>query len=291
MSDLISHEEPGWRDDLLNRLRLIVLPVSILSGLFGTALAQTDATRWLGVVIAASCSAVVFLTGPRRPYRARAWWMISTVVVVSGASLVVVGLNPGPVLAVTFYLIMAAILLGRGVMTGLLVSMSALVVALGGAIALGLWSGPPMLEVDQRDPTIWMRLAFMSVIAWGGIAFSVVFVVNAVERTSRFRKTALEEKDEALQRLEAESRARGEAEAIASQAQKREALGQFAAGVAHDFNNVLLVVKAWTEILSDAPSKEHTEHGLRAIGEATAQAEQLARQLLTFGRKEVRAPR
>lgn len=275
----------------MTRLRLIVLPVSMGSGAIGGMLGRSDATRWLGLVIVASCAAAFVASSPRRPYRARAWSMISIVLVVSASGFFFVGLSPGPVLAVTFCLVMTALLLGRAVLTFVLVLTGTMGFALTGAIALGLWSGPPLVEVDMRDPVIWAREMMISVLCWGGISFSVLFVMNAIERTSERRKVALDEKDEALQRLESESRARREAEAIAAQSQKLDALGQFAAGVAHDFNNALLVVKAWTEILGEANSSELQEEGLEAIDQATEQAGQLARQLLTFGRKEVRSPR
>ena len=289
MADRTPRED--WREHLLNRLRRLVLPVAMLSAAIGVSLSRTDATRWFAGGILAVSLLITVLSSPRFSYATRAWSMLSAVFGIALGAYVFVGLSPGPVLTVAFCLVFAALLLGRKVMTAALLLAGAYVFALAGAIALGLWSGPPQLDVDQRDPLFWVREGSIAVFTWGAVAFSVLFVVNALERTSRRRRLALEEKDEALQRLQSESTARREAEAIAVQSQKLDALGQLAAGVAHDFNNALVVVKLWTEILAASKSQEEVEEALQAIENATDQGEQLARQLLTFARKEVRAPR
>ncbi len=72
------------------------------------------------------------------------------------------------------------------------------------------------------------------------------------------------------------------------QAQKMEAIGQLAAGVAHDFNNILTVVQGHAGLMQqglapDSPQKE----SLDQITGATARAATLIRQLLMFSRKQV----
>ncbi len=72
------------------------------------------------------------------------------------------------------------------------------------------------------------------------------------------------------------------------QAQKMEAIGQLAAGVAHDFNNVLTVVQGHVGLIQqtlDADSP-HTK-SLEQISGASARAATLIRQLLMFSRKQV----
>ena len=71
------------------------------------------------------------------------------------------------------------------------------------------------------------------------------------------------------------------------QSQKMEAIGQLAGGVAHDFNNILMVIMGYSNILKkdlgiDSPQKEKLEH----IIEAADKAAQLTRGLLTFSRKQ-----
>lgn len=72
------------------------------------------------------------------------------------------------------------------------------------------------------------------------------------------------------------------------QAQKMEVLGRLAGGVAHDFNNMLMVLGGCTELLdrslpSVSPSRQYLDQIQRTIDKATA----VTRQLLTFSRKQV----
>jgi len=76
-------------------------------------------------------------------------------------------------------------------------------------------------------------------------------------------------------------------EAQLRQAQKMEAIGQLAGGVAHDFNNILAVIQMQADLLktSENLSPEHKEFA-DEIGAASQRAAALTRQLLLFGRKE-----
>jgi PAS domain S-box-containing protein len=72
------------------------------------------------------------------------------------------------------------------------------------------------------------------------------------------------------------------------QAQKMEAVGQLAAGMAHDFNNILTVVQGNVSLLLSDPSANSANIGpLQAISVAAERASKLIRQLLTFSRKQV----
>jgi PAS domain S-box-containing protein len=75
------------------------------------------------------------------------------------------------------------------------------------------------------------------------------------------------------------------------QAQKMEAVGQLAGGVAHDFNNILAVIQMQSSLLkSDGLSTEQTELA-DGITESVQRAVALTRQLLLFSRREVFQPR
>ena len=70
------------------------------------------------------------------------------------------------------------------------------------------------------------------------------------------------------------------------QAQKMEAIGTLAGGMAHDFNNILQVVLGFSELMLEAKSKEDPDYGdLKKIYHAAASGADLVRNLLTFGRK------
>ena len=69
---------------------------------------------------------------------------------------------------------------------------------------------------------------------------------------------------------------------------KMEAVGQLAAGVAHDFNNILTVIQGHTDLLSQSSqSPEANEKSIRQIAEAAERASKLIKQLLMFSRKQV----
>jgi signal transduction histidine kinase/CheY-like chemotaxis protein len=70
------------------------------------------------------------------------------------------------------------------------------------------------------------------------------------------------------------------------QFQKMEAVGQLAAGVAHDFNNILQVIQGFTEVLLYTNASDRSQQEpLQRITDATERAARLVRQLMTFSRK------
>ena len=75
------------------------------------------------------------------------------------------------------------------------------------------------------------------------------------------------------------------------QAQKMEAVGRLAGGIAHDFNNLLTAVNGYADLLvselGDGPLAEDAQE----IRRAGARAAELTRQVLSFARRQVLAPR
>jgi two-component system cell cycle sensor histidine kinase/response regulator CckA len=102
--------------------------------------------------------------------------------------------------------------------------------------------------------------------------------IMGVLRDVTAREVARKEKE----RLEAQLR----------QAQKMEALGVLAGGVAHDFNNVLAIILSYSSMLmDDLNPADPMRADLAEIKGAGERAAHLTRQLLAFGRKQLLEPR
>jgi signal transduction histidine kinase len=76
-----------------------------------------------------------------------------------------------------------------------------------------------------------------------------------------------------------------------AQAQKLEAIGRLAGGVAHDFNNVLTAILGSAELLMlDTPRGAATREEIDIIRDAAMRAQELIRQLLAFSARQVLQP-
>jgi PAS domain S-box-containing protein len=76
------------------------------------------------------------------------------------------------------------------------------------------------------------------------------------------------------------------AHAQLANAQKMEALGQLTGGVAHDFNNLMMIVGGYAQSMKKRATDARDIRAIKAIGDAVARGETLTRQLLAFSRRQ-----
>jgi two-component system, cell cycle sensor histidine kinase and response regulator CckA len=105
-------------------------------------------------------------------------------------------------------------------------------------------------------------------------------LMAVLEDISERKRTELELNEKRAQQEKLEIQVR--------QAQKMEVLGRLAGGVAHDFNNMLMVLGGCSELLDRALPKESSARiYLDQIQRATEKASAITKQLLAFSRKQV----
>jgi signal transduction histidine kinase len=88
------------------------------------------------------------------------------------------------------------------------------------------------------------------------------------------------------------SRALHEREEQLRHAQKMEAIGRLAGGVAHDFNNILTAIIGYTDLIAERLDPDDaTAHDVAEIRHAADRAAGFTRQLLSFSRKQFLNPK
>jgi two-component system, cell cycle sensor histidine kinase and response regulator CckA len=75
------------------------------------------------------------------------------------------------------------------------------------------------------------------------------------------------------------------------QMQKIEAIGRLAGGVAHDFNNILMAISSYAELLNRKLTEDNLRRYSDEIVKATDRGSSLTQRLLTFSRKQVFSPK
>jgi len=109
---------------------------------------------------------------------------------------------------------------------------------------------------------------------------TIAFIADLTERKQA--EAGQKRAEDALRRSEEQLR----------QAQKMEAVGRLAGGVAHDFNNVLSVILSYGDfILGDLKPSDPLRADVEEIRKAAARAAGLTRQLMMFSRQQVVEPK
>ena len=126
-------------------------------------------------------------------------------------------------------------------------------------------------EVELRTPAGERRVGLLNVTQEGDALVSLVADITALKQSAA-------ERERLEQQLE--------------RAQRIEAVGRLAGGVAHDLNNVLTAIIGYAHMLAEALPPEHEEReSVDGILEAAGRATGMTRSLLTFSRKQPLQPR
>jgi signal transduction histidine kinase/ActR/RegA family two-component response regulator len=283
----------GWREQLLDRLLIAIAPL-LTAGVVMAAVGFAGAGGgWLAACVGPLVFFVWVMAFARRaPYRLRAASLIAMLVVATFVGYAVAAFHGNTVLVAGSGVIIAGLLLGRRPMLWVLIAVL-LAPLLAGAGMLGGWLPQPAADaISSARLGPWVRTTLVGGCLFSTLAFAITFVVERIERAVEEQRAALEGlRAEQARREQAEAQQR-EAERAMLQAQKMEVVGQLAAGVAHDFNNVLVVIQGWSELAlqPDALASDR-EEAKEALQVATRQGAALARQLLALGRKNVHARR
>jgi signal transduction histidine kinase len=225
------------------------------------------------------------------PYVVRALGLLIGLGGVAVLGFMRVGYQVGPGLGSALLVVLSGLLLGRRAM------LSAFALTLCSILVSGFYTAQTrafFIAPGVNDPTLlanWVRVSVVYALFTGVLSAAVSFVVDHIERLLAERTDALErERAASLLTQEAEHRLDG-AQRTIMQMQKLEALGRLAGGVAHDFNNALVVILGYADLLrTKLDDPQEVKRGLDEIIHAGNHAAGLTRQLLSFGRRAVSVP-
>jgi signal transduction histidine kinase len=189
------------------------------------------------------------------------------------------GLTPGVALAMVTFLLLSGLFFGmRG-------ARWAFVASLGSLVASALVSVNPLASRwerefwDPHNPIVWLRYAAV-LFFFGGSLLSAFTKLSAgyIQIGVKLRAT--------LERERSERKQRERAEQALEQAQRLEALAQYAGGLAHDFNNSLMVIVGGTALIADDDQADERIRAIaRDIGKSAESGTEMVRHLLQLGRR------
>jgi signal transduction histidine kinase/ActR/RegA family two-component response regulator len=144
------------------------------------------------------------------------------------------------------------------------------------------------------DPVYGSLVRHTSIILLVVMAFLFVVVLGQAEATLRRANIELEtradELSDANRELQVQMEERERAEDALRQSQKMEAIGQLTGGVAHDFNNILMVASSGLDLLDRTSDPERRQSLKDGIRQAVDRGASLTRQLLAISRRTALQP-
>jgi signal transduction histidine kinase len=139
-----------------------------------------------------------------------------------------------------------------------------------------------IIDVESSEPGAFTKTDLLAMEALAGILASVI---SSAGHYQKLQET-VSQLQETQQELQATIGAQHEAEARLIQAAKLAAVGEMAAGVAHELNNPLTTVVGFTEMLvEDMPDESPQKSDLSLVLREARRARSVVRRLLDFARQ------
>ena len=275
------HEDPAeqLRATVLHRLLLVGVATVLLAIVFVLVTGRPFVPS--GFVYALSLGAgLLGLLLVRRGWNRVAGGLTISAVwgLVLGVSVLQGGVQSPQISSIVLVVMLAGLLWGRRGMLALAALSSLSILGIEWAALEGMIT--PTLPAP--DPlVVWVALTIILVL-------SAAYMYMALGQLDRARIAAAETAD----RLRHEMQRREESERSLRRAERLDAVGRLAGGVAHDFNNALTVVLGNVELLATDAARDPAfrEECIDAIRGAADDASQLTSQLLAFGRPDIGQP-
>lgn len=280
-------EDLGWREVALTAAVrwLGFFWLAIALWVIGLAIVdQSGASVALVVVVLSAVWTLIVASIPDASSGLRVATLFLPFYVTGAVSLLTVGYLPGPTVALALSVSVTALFVSW---RWVLVTLATVTLP----FALGAYRAERGWIPDVRD----LDLHVHSFAGWSRSAVTLfaVFVLVAlvIDRIVRELEDARIRQATDIGRLREEAEARARADAAAREAEQElisvhrmDLLGKLALAVSHDYNNQLMVILGWADLLGGrrGASPEQVERGLRAVSAASEEGRRVTGQLLAM---------
>jgi signal transduction histidine kinase/CheY-like chemotaxis protein len=244
----------------------------------------------LAVLSVAFVAQWIALRAPKMGAQGRLGWVAGSFFMIGCLTAIHVGYAPGPMIGFTIGALAAATL-GSKRLVWIFVILTGLAISLLGWFT-NYTSGALLIEAEYYkldNPVVWYRFAFVVMLLLTIPLFLIGAIKSQLRKSRKVQEDSIAaiEKEQEQKQLAENKRRQTEQALFASQ--KLELVGHLAAGLAHEYNNQLLVMMAWTDLLQRSRKEEdwrlsenEFQEGFQHIQRAANQSAQLTRSLLAL---------